>query len=253
MRSVMMKIIVLTLFLIQSLIYSSAKTVEAQQLRKPANKENKQAEAQVRMDKWETDSNTILKIISGLRNIEPEDPNDSNLQREHKAKLRKKKYNKELKRIKKEYYNKPFSLQAVMVEDVKPETRLNKTGRKKQAEMERAFRTGHPYRDYLAVQFAKNRYKYEVETGNYEIYFVIPVPESGGYSTYSHGIKKTEAADRISYTEDSFNVNIILVVKSKIKALQYSKEDVVSLTGKIKNIKHGYTFMDEYVTIRLVE
>jgi len=253
MRSGMIKITILTLFLIQSLIYSSTKTVEAQQPDKQSNVESRQAGEQERMDKWETDSNTILKIVSGLRNIEPEDPNDSNLQREHKAKLRKIKYNKELKRIKKEYYNKPFSLQAVMVEDVKPETRLNKTGKKKKAEMERAFRTGHPYRDYLAVQFAKNLYKYEVQTGNYEIHFLIPIPESDGYSSYSHGIKKSEEEDNNTDNEDSFNVKIILVVKSKTKALQYSREDVVSLTGKIKNIKHGYTFMDEYVTIQLVE
>lgn len=210
-------------------------------------------EEQKRLQAWKADSNTIQSMIKGLRNIETENPNDSDLQREYKAELRKKKYNEEFMRIKKEYYNKPFSLQAAMVTEVKLETRLNKAGQKKRAEMENAFKTDHPLRDYLAVQFEKNRYTYEVETGNYEISFTIPVPESSGYSSYSHGIKKTGSPGNSTNTENRFNVNIIFIVKSKTKALQYSKEDVIPLTGKITEIKHGYSFMDEYVTIKIIE
>ncbi len=253
MKPGVIKILVLTLFFIQSVLYFSVTSLEAQQLDQQRTNQNEPSDIQVKMDKWKTDSNTILNMISGLRNIEPENPNDSDLQREHKAELRKKKYNDELVRIKKAYYNKPISLQAVMVKDVQLETRLNKEGQRKKAEMENACKSGAPLCNYLAVQFEKNRYKYEVETGNYEIRFLIPVPESSGYSIYSHGIKQTGSTDNSTDTENKFNVSIILIVKSKIKALQYSKEDVVSLTGKINEIKHGYTFMDEYAIIRLVE
>ena len=48
-------------------------------------------------------------------------------------------------------------------------------------------------------------------------------------------------------------MDIILIVKSRTKALKYSKEAVIPVTGKITEIKHGYTFMDEYVVIRLAE
>lgn len=247
------KLLTLTLFSISSLLFYPIQSIEAQQPDKEIKEQNKHSEAQAKIDKWKADSETILNMISGLRNIEEVKPNDSDLQREYKAELRKKKYNDEYKRIKKEYYNKPFSLQAVMVKDVQLETRLNKEGQRKMTEMENACKSGAPLCNYLAVQFDKNRYKYEVETGNYEIRFLVPVPESTDYSTYNHGIKKTGSADNSTDTEDRFNVNIILIVKSKTKALQYSKEDVIPITGKISEIKHGYTFMDEYATIHLVE
>ena len=182
MKQRLTKIIFFSLFLIYSLLLN----VEAE----PIKDQAKQAEGLTKMDIWESDSNTILSIISGLRHIEEESPTDSDLQKEHKAELRKKKYNEEFSRIKKVYYNKPFSLQAAMVTDVIPETKLNREGLREKRKVDAAAKTGNPKRDYLAVLFEKNQYKYRVETGNYEIRFSIPVPDSDGYSIFSKGIKK---------------------------------------------------------------
>jgi len=211
-------------------------------------------EEQKRFETWKTDSNTILSIISGLRNIEKVSSTDSDLQRKDKTEWRNYLHDEELNRIKKLYYNKKFTLQAAMVQDVVPETRLNKQGQKKKRELENALKSENPVGSYLAVQYDKNRYKYEVETGAYEIRFSIPVPDAEGYSKFRLGIRKVGLTNSKSNdTENRFNVNIILIVKSKIKALKYSKEDVITLTGRIAEIKHGFTFMDEYVNIKLVE
>lgn len=209
---------------------------------------------QERQAAWEADSITIWSMISGLRNIEKENPNDSTLQKEEKREWRHYLYDEELNRIKKEYYNKPFSLKAVMVKDVRVEIKLNKEGQRKLKKVEDAIKAGQPGCDYMAVQFQKEKYKYEVETGAYEIRFTIPVPDSDGYSIHNTGIKKAGSTDSQSRaTEDRLNVTIILIVKSQKKALSFSKEDVVPLTGKITEIKHSFSFNEENVMIKMVE
>ena len=103
------------------------------------------------------------------------------------------------------------------------------------------------------MQFANNRYKYEVETGRYEISFKIPVPDLKNYSN-TEGIKKADLSNLKRYdTDERLIVEIILVVKSKAKALKYSKDDVIPLTGKITEITRGFIGSHEYVTIRLTE
>ena len=114
---------------------------------------------QERFEAWKADSNTIQTMIKGLRNIVNFNSKDSTLQKEVKEEWRSDQYDDEFKRIKKIYYNKPFSLQAVMVKDVKPETRLNKTGQKKKIEMENACKNGDPLCNYLATQFEKIRHQ----------------------------------------------------------------------------------------------
>lgn len=207
-----------------------------------------------RLTSWEADSNTIWSMIAGLRNIEKENPNDSTLQKEEKREWRHYLYDEELNRIKNKYYNKPFSLKAVMVKDVKLEIKLNKEGQKRLKKVEAAIKAGQAGCDYMAVQFEKEKYKYEVQTGFYEVRFTIPVPGPDGYSIYNTGIKKFDSTDsNSSVTQDHFNVTIIMIVKSQKKALSFSKEDVVPITGKITEIKHGFSFMDEYVMIRLTD
>lgn len=198
---------------------------------------------------WEADSNTILNMVSGLRNIEKADPNDSELQREYKSKQRDIIYKREFEKMIKTCYNRPLSLQAAMVKDVKAETRLNQTGQRKLLKVERAIKSGDPAANYLATQFHREKYKYEIETGYYEISFKIPVPDSDEYSIRNTGIKKGGSTGVNYDLEDRFNVTILLLVKSKAKALQYSKDDVVSLTGRISKIK----LMDEYLIITLKE
>jgi hypothetical protein len=226
----------------------------AEQEEKEANKKYEADLKQERIEIWESDSNVILSMISGLRNIEEDKPDDSDLQREHKLKMRKKKYKEEFSRIKKTYYNKPFSLQAAMVDDVVMETKFNKEGQRKLKEVEQAFKTRNPLHDFLVIQFEKNKYKYEVETGFYEIRFSIPVPDNTEYSSYSKGVKKEDSNDsNRTDIEEKFNVTVILIVKSKGKALTFSKGDVIPINGKIKEIEHGYSFMDEYLKIKLAE
>jgi len=247
----------------ESLPENVAKRAELERLenvKRAAEEEKKlndlfaKGDAQERFEAWEADSNTIQTMIKGLRNIVNFNSKDSTLQKEVKEEWRNYKYDDEFNRIKKIYYNKPFSLQAVMVKDVKPETRLNKAGQKKKIEMENACKAGDTLCNYLAVQFEKNRYKYEIETGKYEVNFTIPIPDENGYSSYRQGIKKVGTSDLNNYdAEDHFNVNLVLIVKSWKKVVHLSKDDVVPLTAKIAEIKHGKSFMDEYVTIHLVE
>lgn len=251
MKHRLFKILLFSLLIDQPFFSASTQPIESEQV------DDEQAEDLIsvaRMDAWESDSKAILSIISGLRHIEEVNANDSDLQREQKAKLRKKKSDEEFKRIKKEYYKKPLALKAVMVKDVQPEVRLNKEGQRRLKKVEDAIKNGNPDSEYMAVQFEKERYKYEVETGAYEIIFTIPVPRDDGYSRYNTGIKKSGSTDQNSTDiEERFIVTIILVVKSRNTALKYSKEEVVPVEGKITEIKHGYSFMDEYVIFKLAE
>jgi hypothetical protein len=250
MKQRLLKIMLLSLLLIQSFISASTQSVEQEEIDEETAKDLISVVNDDRMAAWSSDSNTILSMISGLRNLYKNDSNDSELQREHKEKLRKQKHTEEFNRIKKEYYNKPFTLKAVMVKDVQPEVRLTREGQRRLKKVEAAIKSGDRYADYLAVQFDKERYKYEVETGAYEIIFTIPVPGTDGYSRYNTGIQKSGSTDQKSdAVEERFLVTVILVVKSRETALKYSKEEVVPVSGKITGIKHGYSFMDEYVII----
>ncbi len=207
-----------------------------------------------RLGKWKSDSKFLLSIVSRLRDLYKENENDSELQKENKAQLREKKYKEEFNKIKKEYYNKPFSLQAVMVRDVIPETILNKEGKKKRKEAENACKYRNAGCDYLSIQFSKNLYRYTVETGNYEILFTIPVPDYDGYSQFEDGIKSfsQDDIDR-EKMERNFKVEIILIVKSKEKALKFTKGDVMQLYGKFREMKHIIAFNTETFKIILTE
>lgn len=202
---------------------------------------------------WETDFKTIISYISGLRNLYEEKENDTDLKKAYKAELREKEYKKESARIKKVYYNTEVKFNSLTVANVVSEVKFTKEGNKKLNEVKSAIKNNSLYAQYLVNQFEQNRYKYEVETGNYEIHFTLPLPSE--FKDHNSVIRRYDDVDKYPDTETPIidEISVIYIIKSKIKAMEYAKDSIHAVTGKIIEIKHGFGFGKEYVIFRLTE
>ena len=205
---------------------------------------------------WQSDSNTMLSIISSMR-VYRESSDDSTL----KAKKKQKQFKEELYKVNKTYYNKPISLKAVRVKDVTAETALSAYGEKRAKELIRLLKKdpssamiigdgsfeNNPYLGLLiGLQLAMCKECFK-ETGRYEVKCEIPVPEGRGYSEYDSGINDDDSSgeeNRLIRTE------VILIVKSEKKALEFSKGEIIPITGKIKSIEYGSGY-SESISIKV--
>jgi hypothetical protein len=210
------------------------------------------------MEIWETDSKTILSIISEVRQFK-KSTEDSTLQARHKEK----KLNEELIQINKTYSGKPLSLKAVRVEDVTPEKKLSAYGIKQTKEIIRKLKNDPASAAFIGDGDIDNNpllawtigmqlafcEKCFAETGNFNIELEIPVPGEYGYSGYSVGIKDNSPS---SENDDKLiDTKIILIVKSEEKALKFSKGQIIPVTGKIKSIAYEGSQFSEEITIRI--
>jgi len=210
------------------------------------------------MEIWETDSKTILSIISEVRQFK-KNSDDSTLQARHKGK----KLNEELIQINKTYSGKPLSLKAVRVEDVTPEKKLSAYGIKQTKEIIRKLKEDPASAAFIGDGDIDNNpllawtigmqlafcEKCFVETGNFNIKLEIPVPGEYGYLGYSAGIKDNSPS---SENDDKLiDTKIILIVKSEERALKFSKGQIIPVTGKIKSIEYEGSQFSEKITIRI--
>ncbi len=206
---------------------------------------------------WKTDSDTILSIITNLRNYK-ESSDDSTLKTKQKQNTLK----RELFKINKDYHNKPLSLKAIIIEDVTAEKDLSDYGKRRAKEILRKIKKdpssamfigdgnleNNPLLVFtLAIHLALCEKCYK-ETGRYEVKCKIPVPDETGYSQFRTGIK---AGNSLSDDNDKIDAEIILILQSEKKALDYSKGSIIPISGKIKSIVYKGSQFFESVTIRI--
>jgi len=219
--------------------------------------ENRNLEHEKRIATWNNDSNIIFSIISNIRNYR-ENSGDSTLQ----AKLKSKKMVAELYRINKAFYNKPLTLMAVKVDDVTPEKSLSEYGKRRARQIinrikrdpSSAMFVGDGKLDNnplllfavaMNLALCKKCYK---ETGRYKVECKIPVPNDNGYSDYDHGIKDSDLSSENNNTIDT---DIVLILNSEEKALQFSKGQIIPINGKIKGIMYKGGQFFESITIHI--
>ncbi len=209
------------------------------------------------MEIWETDSKTILSIISEVRQFK-KSSEDSTLQARHKEK----KLNEELIQINKTYSGKPLFIKAVRVEDVTPEKKLSAYGIKQTKEIIRKLKNDPASAAFIGdgdidsnpllawaigIQLAFCE-KCFVETGRYNIECEIPVPDEEGYSEYRDGIKNSSPSSD-NDDEQLIDTKIILIVKSEEKALKFSKGQIIPIIGKIRSVNYNGDSIFESVKI----
>lgn len=227
--------------------------------------DNRNLEHEKRITTWNNDSNTILSIISNLRKYR-ESSDDSTLQ----EKLKRKKLIEELYKINKVYNNKPLNLTAVMIDDVTPEKSLSEYGKRRARQIintikkdpSSAMFVGDGNLDNnplllfaVAMNLALCEKCYK-ETGRYEVKCKIPVPGDGnsmsgddGYFDYKHGILDSDLSSENNI--NTIDTDIILILNSEEKALQYSKGQIIPINGKIKSIMYKGGQFSESITIQI--
>lgn len=227
--------------------------------------DNRNLEHEKRITTWNNDSNTILSIISNLREYR-ESSDDSTLQ----EKLKRKKLIEELYKVNKVYNNKPLNLTAVMIDDVTPEKILSEYGKRRARQIintikkdpSSAMFVGDGNLDNnplllfaVAMNLALCEKCYK-ETGRYEVKCKIPVPGDGnsmsgddGYSDYKHGILDCDLSSENNI--NTIDTDIILILNSEEKALQISKGQIIPINGKIKSIMYKGGQFSESITIQI--
>lgn len=225
---------------------------------KEITEENTEALHTANIEVWKADSKTILSIISSIRAYR-ENSDDSTLQAQHK----KQKLNEELIKINKIYLGKPLSLKAVRIKDVTPEKRISDYGIKKAKDVIRQLKkdpssamivgdgdlSNNPLLAWtvgLQLAFCDRCF---IETGRYEVECEIPVPDEGGYLDYQHGIKDDTTSGEEN--DQLLDIKIILIVKSEKKALEFSKGEIIPVTGKITSIEYNGSQLSESATIKI--
>ncbi len=209
------------------------------------------------LEAWKADSKTILTIISKLREFK-ESSDDSTLQEQHK----KQKLNEELIKINKAYLKKTLSLRAVRIEDVTPEKRISDYGIKKAKDVIRQLKkdpssavlvgdgdlSNNPLLAWtVGVQLAFCD-KCFIQTGRYEVKCKIPTPDSNYYFSYKEETETDDTPSEDEYTKLPV-IEIILIVKSKNNALKYSKDEIISITGKVQSIDYNGSSIFESIKI----
>lgn len=233
---------------------------------------------------WKQDSKTIVTLLSGIREYRSS-RDDTDLQAEHKKEM----LNKTLVEINKKYKGTKLHLNAVMVEEVEEEKKLNKEGalkmllsandlgnekvasdkeinaminkakrdksdknftaREKQIIEKLTTKFKNPLYQFALLLMIPTDDKYYNKTGNYEITYHIPVPESSmysgstGYHDYKHGILASDREKVNGNETEIIEVTITKTITDKGKAMEIKKGSVQQLQGIIEGIYYkGGTF-----------
>lgn len=200
---------------------------------------------------WVRDSNYILNIFAETRKFR-KTGSESQLQSKEKEKL----LETSLLSTNKKNQNKPFSISAAFLEEVKPEKELSSIGKEKAKELALQMK-GHIvdpenniiFKLSLGFQLALCEPCFQ-ETGRYEAIYTIPIPNIN--NSYENIYVKSGISEEIKKKSEIYSAKFIetkikIFFKNKQKALELKKGTITPLTGNIVTLY--YAESPEYIEI----
>jgi len=214
---------------------------------------------------WKEDSKKIFQLISHLRQYRT-NYKDSSIQADH----RKRQMIKELSKANKSFKGTTLSLKSVRVNDVDQEKVLTEYGISYAIKVINKLRKDpgskglfgdddirdNPFLQLIVgFQLVKCKKCFR-NTGRYNVKCEIPIPSSSADNYNNSNYKQFEDGIFTGIIENdnrdkTIKTEIIFVINSKEEALKISKDSIMPISGKIKQIFYKGSRFSEDLTIKL--